>query len=260
MAATPLAFADFAPADVEELVQQADQAAERLRPSTSIRTRHLKIHASRGRMRERPLHLQLEMRNAIAHGERLKEYLVDSGIPATVMAAFEVLIKLRTAVEVAGLPEPAPSESLSLDLDVHARTDADAFAPLSAAELGEQLGIGAAMVRVREQGHELFAVLPPGRERGRVYPAFQAWPDITGAPLGQVLQALGQPDGGTAWGFFSSTSRELEDLTPVEVLTGRLLGARPITDSAQSLLNAPVDVRRAVVEGAARVDAAVRAA
>ena len=257
MAATPLAFAGFAPSDVEELVQQADQAAERLRPPT-IRPRHVKIHQSRGRLRERQQYLHADLRNAIVHGERLKEYLVESGIPATVMAAFEVFIKLRTAVEVADLPEatlPAIAAPVA-----NAGVGVDAFEPLSAAELGEQLGVGAPMVRVREQGHELFAVLPPGRERGRVYPAFQAWPDIAGAPLRQVLQALGQPDGSTTWGFFSSTSRELEELTPVEVLSGRLVRARPVTDSAQSLLDAPADVRRAVVEGAARVDAAVRAA
>jgi len=256
MAATPLAFVDVAPADVEELVQQADQAADRLRPLVARRRLHVQKLRTPALKRPRPALLQAEVRNAIVHGERLKEYLVERGVSAAMLSVMQSWIKLSAAVEVAQLPEPTLPATATVDAGV----SADAFEPLSAAELGQQLGISASMVRVREQGHELFAVLPHGRERGRVYPAFQAWPDIAGAPLSHVLQALGQPDGGTAWGFFSSTSRELEELTPVEVLSGRLVRARPITDSAQSLLDAPADVRRAVVEGAARVDAAVRAA
>lgn len=76
----------------------------------------------------------------------------------------------------------------------------------------------------------------------------------------QTLQALGQPDGSTAWGFFASASPELEGLNPVEALAGRLIRARLLSAGAQALMAAAPDVRRGAVEGAAASFAADRVA
>jgi hypothetical protein len=164
-------------------------------------------------------------------------------------------------VEVAQLPEAAATTAPSSagDSETAAALD-DAFQPLSAEQLGERLSVVAATVRQREQYHALFSTLPPGRERGRVYPAFQAWPDIAGAPLRQTLLALGQPDGGTAWGFFASAAPALEGLSPVEALSGKLTRKRPLSPGAQALLGATPKIRRDAVEGAAEAFAADRAA
>jgi hypothetical protein len=127
----------------------------------------------------------------------------------------------------------------------------DPFELLPASALGAQLGISADAVKALEREGALFSNLPEGFDSGRAYAAFQAWPGIAGCPLSSVLEVLGHPDGSIAYGFFSSGSRELEELSPVEVLSGRLLRHRGVTESAQLLLDAQAEVRLSVVFGAA---------
>jgi hypothetical protein len=119
--------------------------------------------------------------------------------------------------------------------------------------------IAPSAIRALEDDGALFSILPPGQESGRAYPRFQAWPSVAGKPLRRTLQVLGHPDGGVAWGFFSSASRELEELTPVEVLSGRLLAWRSIPKGARQLLVIDPSSRLDVVAGAAQAFAFDRA-
>lgn len=125
--------------------------------------------------------------------------------------------------------------------------------PLSASALGEQLNVSEECIHEREARGELFSTVRPARMRGREYPAFQAWPGVVGAPLAQVLAVLGAPatNGPAAYGFFTSRTDLLADLTPVEVMIGRLTLLRTIDEDAQWLLASPEAVRFNAVMGAA---------
>lgn len=252
----PLAFAAHADvAELNELVSSTDVAIARLR-STVVGKPYKRFRTSRDLQRQ----ARENLREALAQSARLESFLVDAGIPETTLAVFKAWFKLQTVVEVAQLPEAAAmAAAASAQDEATPATLDDPFEPLSAEQLGERLSVVAATVRQREQAHVLFSTLPPGRERGRLYPAFQAWPDIAGAPLRQTLLALGQPDGGTAWGFFASASPELEGLSPVEALSGKLSRQRPLSPGAQALLRATPKIRRGAVEGAAEAFAADRA-
>lgn len=56
--------------------------------------------------------------------------------------------------------------------------DADPMRMLTPIQAGRELGILDDMVRLRERGKFLFSVMPPGKLRGREFPAFQTWPGI----------------------------------------------------------------------------------
>jgi len=68
----------------------------------------------------------------------------------------------------------------------------------------------------------------------------------------KILQLLGRPDGGAAWGFFASASPELDGLTPVEVLSGSMFAERSISQVARELLSADLLTRLDAVGGAAQ--------
>jgi hypothetical protein len=127
----------------------------------------------------------------------------------------------------------------------------DPVDPLSAAELGKRLGLGDESVRQRERAGKLFSILRPGRKRGREYPAFQAWADITGEPLERALAALASADGAMAYSFFTSVTDQLGGLSPIEVLVGKPLSVRKLDVSAMQLLRAPREDRLIAVEKAA---------
>ncbi len=235
--------------DVHELVQSAGQVIQRLRPAVPAKT------GSRSRPAAGAL-ARNDLRDALEQGERLKSYLLHNGVPPGVLATFEAWMKLNAAVEVAQMPAAAAAAQEDA-VDV---AFADPFEPLTAAQLGGRLGgLVPESVRLRERAHALFSTLPPGRERGRAYPAFQAWPEIVGGPLRRTLEALGEPDGTAAYGFFASTPPELDGLTPVEALCGRLVHPRTLAAHAHALLKASSDVRLDAVTGAARTYAADRA-
>lgn len=122
---------------------------------------------------------------------------------------------------------------------------------LSASELAEAMNISIEDVRRREQGGELFSVLRAGQQRGREYPAFQAWPDVAGEPLQRALAALGGLESTDFYGFFAGVTDLLLGLTPVEVLMGKAVAARELEPEARLLLDAPTQTRlRAVVSAA----------
>lgn len=138
---------------------------------------------------------------------------------------------------------------------------ADPTQPLSAAELGQALGgLTDETVRQRERASELFSIMRPGRKRGREYPAFQAWPGISGQPLAQVMSALGGASGTAAYGFFTSPTDLLGGLTPIEAMLGRLTTRRAIEPSARELLDASDEERLRAVIKTAQAHAAILAA
>lgn len=93
----------------------------------------------------------------------------------------------------------------------------DPVEPLTAAALGQALGnVSEEMVRAREQAGQLFSIVRPARNRGREYPAFQAWRGVAGEPLAKVLVILRAHGGTAAYGFFTSPNTELAGLTPIE--------------------------------------------
>lgn len=129
----------------------------------------------------------------------------------------------------------------------------DPFEPLSAGALASLLGaVAPSSVRALEDCGSVFSIVPPGHESGRAYPRFQACPDTAGDPMRKILQLLGRPDGGAAWGFFASASPELDGLTPVEVLSGSMFAERSISQVARELLSADLLTRLDAVGGAAQ--------
>jgi hypothetical protein len=122
---------------------------------------------------------------------------------------------------------------------------------LDDATLSELLGVSVGTVWRRERGRKLFSYLLQGSERGRIYPSFQAWPSVTGAPLARLLAALGKYPSARDALFFAGANRELGGLTPVEVLAGALAVPRDLDTGALALLRAPADERlEAAVEAA----------
>lgn len=123
---------------------------------------------------------------------------------------------------------------------------------LSAAKLAERMSLGEESVRSRERQRAMFAILPHGRERGKVYPAFQIWEGIQGAPLKQVLEALGELDGTQVYGFFTSPHELLGMQTPIEVLIGRATTFRE-SAKGEALFERSPDERLKTVVDVARL-------
>lgn len=172
------------------------------------------------------------VRDALARGG-LKEELADVLIDY-------VDLKVSTEKAVADIIGDAERE-------LAARRDpAEA---LSAAQLAAVLGVTDETVRNREAAGELFSILRPGRKRGREYPAFQAWEGVAGAPLKEILIALGRPSGPVAYAFFTSPQDTLGGLSPLEALVG--LTPREVSPEAQEFLRSGAPERlEAVVQAA----------
>lgn len=99
---------------------------------------------------------------------------------------------------------------------------------LTARDLASALGISEEAIRRRHLDGKLIAISLEGREPGRGFPVFQAWPGIEGKPLERILKALGyfgplQNTGAPAtqvYQFFTGMHELLGGLTPIQVLTG----------------------------------------
>lgn len=131
---------------------------------------------------------------------------------------------------------------------------------LGAVELGAALGnFDSAAVCREEQAGRLFSVVR-GETGRREYPAFQAWLGIAGTPLCQVLDQLGEISSTDIYGFFAGMTDMLEGLTPIEVLTGKLIAARRLDEDAHDLLALPCECRLTVVMNYAQTLVALRAA
>lgn len=124
---------------------------------------------------------------------------------------------------------------------------------LTARQLGQELhGLSEDMVWIREKDGALFSVLPAGRRRGRLYPAFQALEGIVGEPLAGVLATLDGLDGELQLTFFRLPRADLEGLTPVEVMLGHALDQRELTQTATTLAMSHPRARHAEVLTAAQ--------
>lgn len=118
----------------------------------------------------------------------------------------------------------------------------DPMEPVSAAQLAQKLGVSEDTVRSRERKSELFSVMKSGRKRGREYPAFQSWPEITVHDLRPILELPGLNTGPEAYLFFSATNPDLAGLTPVEILAGKVLGSRSWVQSDDELGRSALEI------------------
>jgi hypothetical protein len=130
---------------------------------------------------------------------------------------------------------------------------------ISAAELGLALGVSDEVVRQREEAGDLFSVVFPQRGPERVYPAFQAWPEIAGKRLMAVLVELKlrQLGGAVAYQFFMLRDDVLGYVTPVEMLIESVTSARPLERWMVEGLGYPAEERLEIVLGAARNHVAI---
>lgn len=134
-----------------------------------------------------------------------------------------------------------------------ALSPADPMRLLTARQLGQELhGLSEDMVWVREKDGALFSVLPAGRRRGRLYPAFQAMDGVVGEPLARVLSTLAELPGERQLSFFRQRCGDLEGLTPVEVMLGHALEQRELTQAAAALAVSQPRTRHAAVLRAAK--------
>jgi len=192
--------------------------------------------------------------------------LRDAGLSGEVLEVLQSLLDvtvetrlLQRELEIGRAALPAGRDG---GMSAPTPTGMDPSAPLSAAELGRALGgLSDETVRLRERAGELFSILRPGRKRGREYPAFQAWPGISGEPLAALLKALGRPTGTVAYGFFTSRNELLAGLTPVEVLLGDTANSsRVADDDALRLLRSMAAERFEAIKSAAEAYAALQSA
>ena len=193
------------------------------------------------------LDLAHRIQEARANAQRAKNLVQqvqrNAGLPTTVLAPLESWLELEVDARVMEqylefqrlVDVTAPDVVFQPDVAA-----ADPVEPLTAAALGQALGnLSDETVRARERAGELFSILRPGRKRGREYPAFQAWPAIAGQPLAQVLEILRAHSATAAYGFFTSPNQELANLTPIEVMIGRITHPRELPPDATVLLEAP---------------------
>lgn len=138
----------------------------------------------------------------------------------------------------------------------------DPLEPLPAEDLATCLGLGGVSdLRTLEVGGTVICLSRPDRGIQREYPEFQVWPGIVGEPLMRVIAALTtyeQLGSSDAYGFFTSLDDLLGYLTPIEVLTGRLLRPRAVDPAVVGLLEASPNQRLEAVVGAAEAFAACR--
>ena len=135
----------------------------------------------------------------------------------------------------------------------------EAGTPLTANDFATLLGLSEKSIQRRHHDGRLIAISLEGREPGRGFPVFQAWPGIAGEPLERTLKALGYQgpleDSGTpaakVYQFFTGLNELLGGLTPIQVLTG--VGADVTDQEAVDFLAKPHDERLDFVLAVAKV-------
>jgi hypothetical protein len=108
--------------------------------------------------------------------------------------------------------------------DVVAANDEASF--LSAKELAKRMQVTVQSVYQREEAHEFFAVVPPARKRGRMYPAFLLDSKLDRARLKELIELFASyhADGVTTndlLNFLQATRDELGARTALESLLSR---------------------------------------
>ena len=134
--------------------------------------------------------------------------------------------------------------------------DADPIRSLPAEVLTQCLGlVDPRDLRTLEMGGTVICISRTDRGVQREYPAFQVWPGIAGEPIQRIISALSTyapADSVGTYGFFTSPDKLLGELTPIEVLLGRLLSPRGRYPEAMELLEWSPDRRLEAVLGSAK--------
>jgi len=94
---------------------------------------------------------------------------------------------------------------------------------LTAETMAQRMQCSRANVYDREKKGTLFSVLPPGRENGRRYPAFQLHPRLDSVLLNELIAKFRELNASTnsLWDFIRSVNESLGGLTGVELLTAQ---------------------------------------
>lgn len=125
---------------------------------------------------------------------------------------------------------------------------------LSATQLGQKLGgLNPGQVRRLEREGKVFSIPHSNTSPRRNYPAFQAWPELSGETINRVISELGSISGEATYGFFVKHTDVLGGLAPIEVLCGKVLTPRQLESYIEPILSRPYAERIAAVERAARV-------
>lgn len=95
---------------------------------------------------------------------------------------------------------------------------------LTAESMAERMQCSRANVYEREKKGALFSVLPPGRENGRRYPAFQLLSSLDTSLLIKLIERFraARAPMNFLWDFLRSVQPSLGGVTGVELLLGRL--------------------------------------
>lgn len=189
-------------------------------------------------------------RNDDAHLKALKETGIADDTLVLLQSWLETMVEARALqrnIEAARFAESAAFRQSSQTTVVNEEWDVTRL--LSAVEIGQALGVTDESVRRYEKKGKLFSISRPARQRGREYPALQAWPGIVGQPLERVLEAL-DAVGSAAFGFFTSPNQFLGGLTPVEAMQGRMTSSRELSGGERLLVMAESDRLIAVVAAA----------
>ena len=186
--------------------------------------------------------------------------LAQSGMNPSVLELLQSFVETQVEARISLQRELDRVVWIEQSLQEKERAQLAPVEPLTATELAQRLNVGPETIRRREREGELFSILRPGRQRGREYPAFQAWPGIAGQPLKAAMAPLRDLGGPSIYGFFTSPIDLLGGLTPIEALCGELTSQRELDQDALDFLGNQPAVRLAAVVRAAEAFAADAAA
>jgi len=173
---------------------------------------------------------------------------IDIAFRSAFAASFERIM----AVEIANLrllQEDLAKTIATLQEQVAGQQEND-FQLLDTLEFARRLQVSDQTVRNLEKEDRIFSVLPLGRQRGRLYPAFQLREGIVGEPLRAVLKEFLDQGGAVRYQFFSAPNQLLDGLTPVQVLA-----PQPYVGSTPGYLS-----KLLLMEEDGRLDAVIKAA
>jgi hypothetical protein len=133
----------------------------------------------------------------------------------------------------------------------------DSVKGVSASEFGHLLGgVSEMEVLLMEARGELFSIKGEG-DVGRLYPAYQAWPEVPRTVFVDVLKILNAGGEKSPHSFFNSLNNDLGWLAPVEVLIGAPLRHHDQREDAPAILALSADERHRLVIAAAHTHIAV---